>query len=81
MELVTYKKFKTEEEAVPLVDILKSNDISYQTENISAAVDMTFTGGTELEDKIVIKLNEFDFELFKTDLENYLLDKKYISSH
>lgn len=27
------------------------------------------------------KLNEFDFELFKTDLENYLLDKKYISSH
>lgn len=62
MELVTYKKFKTEEEAVPLVDILKSNDISYQTENISAAVDMTFTGGTELEDKIAIKLKAADFE-------------------
>lgn len=62
MELVTYKKFKTEEEAIPLLDILKLNEISYETENIASAVDITFTGGTELEDKIAIKLKATDFE-------------------
>lgn len=62
MELVTYKKFKTEEEAIPLLDILKLNEISYETENIASTVDITFTGGTELEDKIAIKLKATDFE-------------------
>ena len=62
MEFVTYKKYKKEEEAIDLVDLLKSNDIDYQIENISSPVDITFTGGTELEDKIAIKLKSADFE-------------------
>jgi len=62
MELVTYKKYKTEEEAISLIDLLKSNEIEYYAENISPAVDITFTGGTELEDKIAIKLKSSDFE-------------------
>lgn len=62
MEFMTYKKFKTEEEAIDLVDLLKSNAIDYQVENISSPVDITFTGGTELEDKIAIKLKSADFE-------------------
>ncbi|PXX95442.1 hypothetical protein DF185_22255 [Marinifilum breve] len=87
MELVTYKKFKTEEEAIPLLEILKLNVIPYETENIASAVDITFTGGTELEDKIAIKLKVADFErvdalfhkiavdnLNLVDKEHYLFD-------
>jgi hypothetical protein len=62
MELITYKKFKTQEEANELIDLLKSNNIDYFVENISPSVDITFTGGTELDDKIAIKLKSTDFE-------------------
>ncbi|MCT4602019.1 MAG: hypothetical protein N4A59_03795 [Marinifilum sp.] len=74
MELVTYKKFKTEEESVPLVDILESNDISYHIENIASAVDITFTGGTELEDKIAVKLKAVDFERVDTLFQKIVAD-------
>jgi hypothetical protein len=62
MELVTYRKYKTEEEAIELIDLLKSNDIDCHVENISSSFDITFTGGTGLEDKIAIKLKTSDFE-------------------
>ncbi len=62
MDLITYRKYKTEEEAISLIELLKSNDIEYFVENISPAVDITFTGGMELEDKIAIKLKSTDFE-------------------
>ncbi len=62
MEFITYRKYKSEEEAFELIDLLKSNDIEYTAENIAPAIDITFTGGTELEDKIAIKLKSSDFE-------------------
>jgi len=74
MELVTYKKYKTAEEAVPLVDLLKSNDVSYQIENIAPSVDITFTGGMELENKIAIKLKPIDFEKVETLLNKLALE-------
>ncbi len=83
MEIVTYKKYKTEEEAIELIDLLKSNNIEYYVENISPSVDITFTGGTELDDKIAIKLKSTDFEkidniLSKIATENIdLVDKDH----
>ena len=62
MELITYKKYRTAEDAIELIDLLKSNSIEYFVENISPSVDLTFTGGTELDDKIAIKLKSTDFE-------------------
>ncbi|MCK4663414.1 MAG: hypothetical protein KAT68_11150 [Bacteroidales bacterium] len=74
MELVTYRKYRTEEEAIALIDILKYNDIEYYIENISPAVDITFTGGTELEDKIAIKLKSTDFEKIDSLLSKIATD-------
>jgi len=62
MELVTYRKYKSEEEASALLELLKLDNIEYSIENIASAVDITFTGGTGLEDKIAIKLQSSDFE-------------------
>jgi hypothetical protein len=83
MELATYRRFKTEEEAIELIDLLKSNDIDCHVENISPSVDITFTGGTELKDEIAIKLKSADFEkadnlLIKIATENLdLIDKDH----
>jgi hypothetical protein len=45
-----------------LLDLLKSNNIEYQIENIAPSVDITFTGGGEgLQDIIAIKLKSEDF--------------------
>lgn len=62
MEFVTYRKYKTREEADAIIDLLQSNDMEYQIEDIAPAVDITFTGGTELEDKLAIKLKPADFD-------------------
>jgi hypothetical protein len=35
MELVSYRKYRTEGEAIELIDLLKSNDIDCHVENIS----------------------------------------------
>jgi len=70
MEFITYRKYKSEEEAFELIDLLKSNDIEYTAENIAPAMDITFTGGTELEDKIAIKLKSSDFEKVNNILNN-----------
>lgn len=83
MEFVTYKKFKSEDESGELIDLLKSNNIEYQIENISSAIDITFTGGTELEDKLALKISSSDFEkvdslLKKIAIENIdLVEKGY----
>ena len=74
MEFITYRKYKTEEEAILLIELLKSNDIEHYIEDISSAFDITFTGGTESEDKIAIKLKSADFEkvdnlLYKTAID------------
>jgi hypothetical protein len=62
MEFQTYKKYKTEDESIMLLDLLKSNNIEYQIENIAPSVDITFTGGGEgLQDIIAIKLKSEDF--------------------
>jgi hypothetical protein len=74
MDLVTYKKYKTEEEAILLIDLLKSNDIDYAVEDISPAVDITFTGGTALGDKIAIKLKYTDFEKIDSVLNKVAVD-------
>lgn len=63
MELVTYKKYRTEEEAIELIDLLKSNGVEYYIENIApSVVDTTFTPGNELDDKVAVKLKPTDFE-------------------
>jgi len=62
MTLVTYRVYKTEEEAIELIDLLNSNDIDCQVENIIPSFDITFTGGTGLDVKIAIKLNPTDFK-------------------
>jgi hypothetical protein len=62
MEIVTFAKYKTEEDSLELIGLLESNDIEYFVENISSHVDVTFAGGPSLEDKIAIKLNSTDFE-------------------
>jgi len=61
MQFVTYKKYRTEEEAYALVDLLELNAISYEIEDISPAFDITFSGGTDLQDKVAIKLKSNDF--------------------
>ncbi len=62
MELVTYQKYRTVEEAAEMVHLLKDNNIDYYIENIAPSIDITFTGGTELEHKIAIKLYQNDFD-------------------
>ncbi|MCT4637367.1 MAG: hypothetical protein N4A72_06630 [Bacteroidales bacterium] len=62
MELVTYQKYRTVEEAAEMVHLLKDNDIDYYIENIAPSIDITFSGGTELEHKIAIKLYQNDFD-------------------
>ncbi len=62
MEFVSYRKYKTKEETLFLKDLLISNQIEYYVEDISPAFDITFTGGTELEDKFVIKIKASDFK-------------------
>jgi len=83
MELVTYRKYGTEEEAIELIELLKSNNIECFVENIVPSVDMTFTGGNELEDKVAVKLKPKDFEkvedlLSKVATENVdLIDRDH----
>ncbi len=60
-ELLTYKKFKSLAEAEVLMQILKQHQIEFQIEDISAPFDVTLTGGTDLEDKVAIKLDAEDF--------------------
>ena len=62
MESAIYKKFKSAEEALELLQMFKSAGIDYAVENLAPPVDITFTGGNQLEDKIAIKLNLADFE-------------------
>lgn len=62
MEIATYRKYRTEEEASVLIELLQTASIEYLVEDISAPVDITFTGGTKLEDKVAIKLKSSDFE-------------------
>lgn len=62
MQTVTYKKYKTLEEAFDTIQILEDNGISYETEDISPEFDVSFSGGTELVDKIALKLQPDDFE-------------------
>lgn len=62
MESAIYKKFKSAEEALELLGMLKEADIDYAIENLAPPVDITFTGGNQLEDKIAIKLKLADFE-------------------
>lgn len=74
MEIVTYRKYKTEEEAISLIELLKAYDIEHYVENISPAVDITFTGGMGLEDKIAIKLKSIDFVRVDTLLSKIATD-------
>ncbi|MHB1278751.1 MAG: hypothetical protein ACYC1Q_10165 [Bacteroidia bacterium] len=62
MDSATYKKYRSEEEALELIVLLKSAGIDYAVENLAPPVDITFTGGNQLEDKIAIKLSLADFE-------------------
>ena len=70
MEYLTFRKYKSLEEASVLIDILKSSNVDYQTDNVEATFDITFTGGTELEDKVAIKIKSSDFEKVDQLLEN-----------
>jgi len=78
MEYLTYKKFKTREEATCLIENLESNNVPYQLEDISPVYDITYTGGTELEDKIALKIKDSDFDVVDHILEKIAENNMYL---
>jgi hypothetical protein len=69
MEFVTYKKFKSSQEALYLLSFLVAHKIEYRMEDIPQAIDLP-SGGAELEDKVEVKLKPEDFEVVDKLLSN-----------
>ncbi|MCC5916947.1 MAG: hypothetical protein JJU02_06430 [Cryomorphaceae bacterium] len=70
MEWVTFQKFRTEEEALELTEKLNHAGINYQLESIAPPVDVTFTGGNILEDKVALRIHPDDFQKVNGLLEH-----------
>jgi hypothetical protein len=66
---VTYRKFNSLMDAVPLMTLLKQNDIEYVIENASPSLDITFSANTML-DEYRIQISQSDFEKVDALLEN-----------
>lgn len=69
MEYITYKKFKSASEAEYLIEILENEKIEYYLDDIAPTYDITFTGGTDLEDKVALKVKQEDFSKIDKLLE------------
>lgn len=85
-EFVTYRIFNVLQDALPLLDILKENEIEYEIENASPSLDVTFSAST-LQYEYRIKIRASDFtkadsvisnDIIKTiddiDSDHYLFD-------
>jgi len=59
---VTYRKFKNSTEALPFLQKLDENNVQYYVENIAPPVDVTFTGGNQMEDTIAVKISPDQFD-------------------
>jgi len=75
--MITHSRYKNKEDAYPLIALLEKNLISYQIENISSSIDALFVGGTDLEDKIAIKIHASDSE--KVELLNLQVAKNEVN--
>jgi len=62
LKLSTYRKYKTREDAIPLIEILELNDIEFLMDDISPTFDISFSGGNAFEDQVALKLKPNDFE-------------------
>ncbi|HAM97038.1 MAG TPA: hypothetical protein DCQ26_00350 [Marinilabiliales bacterium] len=62
MELVTYSKCKTTEEAGELIELLKQHAINYLLEPIPEPPLVTYTGKDDKADILAIKIKPADFE-------------------
>jgi hypothetical protein len=69
MEYQTYRRYKDSNEANLLIKQLELNGISYQIEDVSPIYDITFTGGTDLEDKVAVKIKSEEFNFVDKILE------------
>jgi hypothetical protein len=59
-EFVTYKKFNFLFDAEPLIEVLLENEIEYEIENASPAIDITFSANT-MHNEYRIKIAPEDF--------------------
>lgn len=68
MRLLTFQKFSIKEDALMLQEHLKKGGIRAVLEDVSASVDVTFSGNTH-ENEYLLKIDESEFEKAHTVLE------------
>lgn len=74
MEFITYQKFVKEEEALPIIEVLETNQINYQIENLNIGPDITMTGGSGLDHTLALKIKTSDFDVLNGLLETNMGD-------
>lgn len=62
IEFITFREYRSNEEASYLIDILQKEGIEYIIEDIKPPVDITFAGAKYQYYKYAIKINPNDFE-------------------
>ena len=74
MDFVTFNKYKSQKEALNLIDLLNANGIEYLLDDIAPAYDISITGGTALVDKVALKIHPDNFVKVNRLLEDIALN-------